>query len=110
MPSNLSTDGLVATLVSEDGSARRTYDFRQSRGPERLKLQLVAAFAVACSTTGTLRRPKTCRSYARILNRFLAFAADRDRPVTSAAKITPGVWGGVDPRRREQERVDRRHT
>jgi hypothetical protein len=91
-PSNLSADGLAVTLTGEDGTDHGIFDFREAPGPERLKLQMIAAFGAASATTGTLRRPKTCRSYAAVLKRFLAFAADRHHPVTCVEEITPGVW------------------
>ncbi|MGH3224765.1 MAG: hypothetical protein ACRDPY_39820 [Streptosporangiaceae bacterium] len=96
VPSNLSEDGLAITVTGEDGTDHGVFDFREAPGLQQLKLQMVAAFAAASAPTGTLRRPRTCRTYTTALKKFLAFTAGLDdtagSQVTSVEDITPGVW------------------
>lgn len=91
-PPIVSADGLVVTPITEDGCQPVTFDFRDSPGSPRLKREMVAAFAKACSATGTLRRPRSWKTSASILRRFLAFTAEGSSPLLSVQQITPGVW------------------
>jgi hypothetical protein len=91
-PDILSTDGLVVTVVGEDGRDNGSYDFRDAAGADQLKRELVAVFAALASAAGTWTTAGTCRAYAKVLRRFLRFAADHTPPVTRAAEITSGVW------------------
>jgi hypothetical protein len=91
-PGILSTDGLVVTVVGEDGRDNGRYDFRDAAGADALKRELVAMFAALASAAGTWTTAGTCRAYAKVLRRFLRFAADHAPPVTRAAEIPPGVW------------------
>ncbi|SDC65615.1 hypothetical protein [Actinokineospora iranica] len=91
-PSNLSSDGLTVSVVAEDGEELGEVDFQAARGPEKLRLQVVAAFAKACSSTGTWTRYSTCENYGGLLKRFLVFVADLDTPPAEVGQITPGIW------------------
>jgi hypothetical protein len=49
-------------------------------------------FAALASAAGTWTTAGTCRAYAKVLCRFLRFAAEHTPPVTRVAEITAGVW------------------
>lgn len=88
----LSADGLVVSVVGEDGRDNGTYDFRDVAGTGPLKGELVAVFARLAWSAGTWTTAGTCRANARALRRFLRFAADHVPPVTCTAQITTAVW------------------
>jgi hypothetical protein len=88
----LSADGLVVSVVGEDGRDNGTYDFTDAAGAGQLKHELVAVFARLASSAGTWTTARTCRVNARALRRFLRFAADRVPSVTCTGEITPTVW------------------
>ena len=91
-PSNLSTDGLQVSVVSEDGIHLGIIDFQDAAGPEPLRRELVAAFARLCSAAGSWRRWRTCEKNAVAVGKFLAFASRKAPMLCQVAELTPGIW------------------
>jgi hypothetical protein len=91
-PGNLSPDGMIVTVISEDGEQLGQVDFRAAAGPQEVRRELTAAFARLCSSTGTWNRHATCDKHGKLLKRFLAFLGELDAPPARIAEITPGMW------------------
>jgi hypothetical protein len=84
--------GLVVVATDEDGSPQGSYDFTRVPAPGVLREELAAAFARTVGPTGPWRRRATCEVGFNAVRRFATWLGDMERPPSSLAELTPGMW------------------
>ncbi len=91
-PRQVSESGLVVSVVTEDGSKSKTFNFSNVDAPEQLVLDLVASFAKLSGPGGRWRSMSSIQAGEGMVRHLAATLPQISPEVKRAKDVSPEVW------------------
>ncbi|TWP32698.1 hypothetical protein [Leekyejoonella antrihumi] len=92
-PASLDPTGLIVTVFGESGGVEGSFDFTTQPGSIELRRAFAAALDRKSGPAAAWRSGETCRNGYWALRAFLEHLAARGDAPSTAAEISPAMWG-----------------